>query len=761
MKQKGIKRLFRLIPMMIACFTLLVVGAMTVKTQPTVAEESTSVAYPFKTGVNALENGRLFTVPTEVAGDWSEIWYKSEGATAENPYYPTLSTDGYLAFQIATDKEVGIYFKAYDPVTGSLPLYAGTTYFMDETGSVSQINDGGLGGVIPANAQGAVILALNGFQGVNLSTVQLFTLNIHDYYAGANVKLGALGYYENNTTTEMNSLTSASVNTEWTITLKDNATGGSIVLPNIEAVSETVAYEMRTGEDAFAYGKLWNGIDNKQDAWPKTFYYFDNGETKSLDGNNGYLAMQMETDKLIGLYITVFDGTAEYYLPHGSTAYFVSEEGVASTYTSNSGNLEIVANSRGVIILPLANLVSNSEAVMDWTQVELVSVMIDCRFNFGFNLKLGELGYYANNTAEMVKITTLNTSADSKKIVYGAEGFGSMTMIQKSSLSVKFVNDDNTEIASYNQNSGVAVVKPETDPVKDGYLFKGWYVNDKKFDFTAPIYDDVVIKAKYATGIARYVSISTAGDIGLIFYVEMPNDSTDQVVGTLTVEGVDGGTEVNGIYREKQGCFAFIASVLPKDYKKEVTLTIGGEAVAKTSVEKYATQLATAENVAQEAKDLGAALITYCEAVRVFFDDNETVDEKVEFTTDLSAWAGNQTDNEGDVTIKGATLTVKSTTTINVYFTTEEAIEEIEFSNNVTVSKVEGQENVYVASVQNILARNLDQAYTVKIGEDEVTYSAISYAYTNIANDDTSAELYNLSVALYHYSEAANAFFRA
>ena len=43
---------------------------------------------------------------------------------------------------------------------------------------------------------------------------------------------------------------------------------------------------------------------------------------------------------------------------------------------------------------------------------------------------------------------------------------------------------------------GEVVEKPE-DPNYDGYTFKGWFVDDKEYDFSKPVRSDLIIIAKW------------------------------------------------------------------------------------------------------------------------------------------------------------------------------------------------------------------------------------------------------------------------
>lgn len=60
--------------------------------------------------------------------------------------------------------------------------------------------------------------------------------------------------------------------------------------------------------------------------------------------------------------------------------------------------------------------------------------------------------------------------------------------------NVKF--DDGTQIRSAKTDEN-GYVKELTTPVKEGYKFLGWYLGDKKFDFSTPITEDMTLVAKW------------------------------------------------------------------------------------------------------------------------------------------------------------------------------------------------------------------------------------------------------------------------
>ncbi len=78
---------------------------------------------------------------------------------------------------------------------------------------------------------------------------------------------------------------------------------------------------------------------------------------------------------------------------------------------------------------------------------------------------------------------------------------------EKPKYTVKFNNDDNTEITTKTVEEGSKVTKP-TDPTKEGYKFVNWLYNHAPFSFDTPITQDIVLTAHY-----EKVTETPTGDI--------------------------------------------------------------------------------------------------------------------------------------------------------------------------------------------------------------------------------------------------------
>ena len=251
----------------------------------------------------------------------------------------------------------------------------------------------------------------------------------------------------------------------------------------------------------------------------------------------------------------------------------------------------------------------------------------------------------------------------------------------------------------------------------------------------------------------RFMSISMAGDIGLNFYVDL--DDAEEATATITMKGES--TTVVGVYQETLNCWKFTYGVAPKDYQEIVSISVA-DVVAEYSVAAYANALPE-DNAAYP---IVAELMEYCEAARVYFA-NEEATATEDLSADLSEYEATIEGEEENVTIAGATLVLESKTTINVYVTAEslDGITCTVDGETVTPVALEGQDGQYVISISGIVAKDLDNIYTITIGGYTITYCALSYVGETLSGTVDNVALANLVKAMYSLSVEAELYFNA
>ena len=111
------------------------------------------------------------------------------------------------------------------------------------------------------------------------------------------------------------------------------------------------------------------------------------------------------------------------------------------------------------------------------------------------------------------------------------------------------------------------------------------------------------------------------------------------------------------------------------------------------------------------------------------------------------------------MTFDGATLSLKSQTTLSLYFKSDDPITlSIDGKTEGVDYELKSAGNEYVIRIRNIAIKDLNKNITVKVnGQDAVTYSPLTYCYK--AQNSSDTKLANTVKALYLYWQAADEYF--
>ena len=290
-------------------------------------------------------------------------------------------------------------------------------------------------------------------------------------------------------------------------------------------------------------------------------------------------------------------------------------------------------------------------------------------------------------------------------------------------------------------------------------------------------------------------TLSLAGDIGVNFYMDLSSaDLSEDAYVEFAVPSGD-KTVVKKVYvQAKAGEDRTVAETVPVGEKtyyvfncqvsaKEVSSPIQAQMIDGDrsgqkytySVKSYADYLLahTEDNVEYaKAAPLVKALVSYCSWTQFYFlgnyyyhIDDSYLDENAidavtgseleeaapEVVIDLDALPG--------VTFEGATLSLKSETTLSLYFSSDE---KLTFSCNggkvIETARVNGYQ---VVRIRGIAAADIGDAFTVSVScggkTGTVRYSVLNYI-SNVVNENYENELQCVVKALYLYYQAAEAY---
>ena len=336
--------------------------------------------------------------------------------------------------------------------------------------------------------------------------------------------------------------------------------------------------------------------------------------------------------------------------------------------------------------------------------------------------------------------------------------------------------------------------KPEfngTVPPKDGCTFMGWSDGENIYapDDLPDVTGDMIFTTVYGEGdgfgtkLAGH-SVSLDGDIAVNFYMELSDyvvahqdtaymrfeipDAIDNPEQIMYVRDAD--VKESGDKRY----YVFKCKAAAKEMASQITAQIVDGSMAGTvytySVKDYADYLFEHEHDSAEyeqAVPLVKKMLNYGAYAQIYFNNNtENLANK-----DLSAEdkaLGDVTvtppatvfDLPADVTFEGATLSLKSETTLSLYFASDS---ELSFSaGEMTVEKATNGE-YQIARIRGIPANELKDSVTLTVtaGEESgsVTYSPMNYCYNALNGGTSNNNLKNVIKALCSYAQAAESYF--
>ncbi len=282
-------------------------------------------------------------------------------------------------------------------------------------------------------------------------------------------------------------------------------------------------------------------------------------------------------------------------------------------------------------------------------------------------------------------------------------------------------------------------------------------------------------------------TLSTTGTLMMNFYLQLD---------TLFVENggkikfiIDGNSHevfANEL-TPQDGYYVYSVPVAAKDYKKTITCSFKGcieasENVlvnctwdgATTSVEQYLRYIIddTTGAYTDVEKQTAKGVITYCMTAAVHFGVESVYHYEAgmeellaTYTTELcennySSMLPTLTGADERVTLLGATLLLKSSTSMRFYFKLQEGALLGDVSLSIAMdgetwyvgASTENEENgIYYVEINDIASVDLGKEYVVQIGGYTLEYSAVGYAYTLLKSAATNADSVALARAIFEY----------
>ncbi|MBR0462067.1 MAG: Ig-like domain-containing protein [Erysipelotrichaceae bacterium] len=361
------------------------------------------------------------------------------------------------------------------------------------------------------------------------------------------------------------------------------------------------------------------------------------------------------------------------------------------------------------------------------------------------------------------------------------------------SHTVNFNTDGGTFIEAETVKDGGKVTKPE-DPVKEGYNFKEWQLNDAVYDFDTPVKEDIVLKAVY------YSKVNTCTVIieGKKYTMEFKDGETVSLENPTSTKGmnfvgwmVDGklddlsavkdGSTVEAVFEnawipctkvylphksyytvEGTGSWKLDVIVEPADTNDKVIFKVDDESVVKVDEDGYihAGKVGKTKvhitcgdqefviDFETRAKKVSVTSVTVTPAAIMMYGGNTeklTVEVSPKDATDNTVtFKSNDTSvatvsSEGVITAKGPGLAKITVTAGGISAECEVCVEgeDVIFSmqNNVVLKEASGQKVPYKATHIS--------CYDWSVNKEDVTLEAEFHtAYTSALKIDGNGNVY-------------------
>ena len=292
-------------------------------------------------------------------------------------------------------------------------------------------------------------------------------------------------------------------------------------------------------------------------------------------------------------------------------------------------------------------------------------------------------------------------------------------------------------------------------------------------------------KTAFADGIGASLvghSISLDGDIAVNFYMELSDSVVahrDTAYMHFTIPTGKTVTEQDILVKDARivesddkTYYVFKCRVAAKEMTSEIKAQmIDGDQHGTEytySVKEYADYLL---EHADEREDLARAvplvkaMLNYGAYSQVYFDKNPSalanadLEEREKILDNVTIDIADPVIGElpDGTTFVGASLSLKSETTLSLYF---KSGEELAFScDGYTVEKATSAD-YQIARIRGIKAKHIGDILTLKInGSEAISYSPLNYCKNMLDGGTTNEKLINVVKALYFYRQAADAYF--
>lgn len=224
----------------------------------------------------------------------------------------------------------------------------------------------------------------------------------------------------------------------------------------------------------------------------------------------------------------------------------------------------------------------NSKKVVGISILGLIILIIVGIFLFGGNKEVYKVTFVNDDSKEVVEVKKNDTVArpvDPTKSGYEFKGWykedtefdftskitENITLTAKwekvsdsekkeetkvKSYTVEFYTDGGSAISELIVKEGRKVTKP-VDPIKEGYIFIGWYYNDTLYDFNSKVTKHIILTAKWEKlDVITHTIEKTESKVGQVILFVLKNDVKVDGIVDITLTN---GTTITNVEIPKDG----------------------------------------------------------------------------------------------------------------------------------------------------------------------------------------------------------------
>ncbi len=391
-------------------------------------DTTTQMTYPFETGANAFKFAPTFTGVTETGGDhWEFIQVKFDSATVDFTGVTYVAVEIY-AMQGSPSFTVGLHQSGNRFMTGTAGKKC---YFIKEGGAISELAVGGGQDInFAQGTKGTLLVPMESlvwqWDTGDLTKVDSFYFTHNtNYFANWKLAIGSVGIYKGEPdavamTRIADCSTQERAKDKYYV---DSSNPSCMKFPSEEVIPEPEsptlnAYPFRKGEEAYNNTETWSGfsVDGSKDNQQTVKVKFD---VNTADFSNAeYLIVQYKNNTAPGLQYILNEGTHNYSVngKDGERIYFAEEGKKESALAGKitNGHLNVAqTNKLGALIIPMTSMKWNG-ASGDLSKIDALTITTNSKYNGGFELLIGEIGMYDEDTQTFTKLLDLSTDKRAK-----------------------------------------------------------------------------------------------------------------------------------------------------------------------------------------------------------------------------------------------------------------------------------------------------------------------------------------------------------